>query len=162
MDDKLLIAVAQKAEKFWPPRFIKNSFASSLSMPMTLAKEKRIRKRRDYLRVQRQGFRAFGRFIVVVAKRDQDKSSLKIGITVPKKVGPAHIRNKVKRRIRHIMRVNQNKFLELSLVIVARELVINASFSELEKDILETGKRLKTSSSILYRQRSPVKMLVGK
>lgn len=130
-------------------------------MPMTLAKERRIRKRRDYLRVQRQGFRSFGRFIVVVAKRDQDKSSLKIGITVPKKVGPAHIRNKVKRRIRHIMRLNQHQFFELSLVIVARELVRGASFSELETDILETSKRLKTSNSIFYRQRSPLKMLAG-
>lgn len=110
---------------------------------MTLAKGKRVRKRRDFLRVQRYGFRVFGRFIVAISEREKEKTLGRFGITVPKKVGPAHIRNKVKRRIRHVMRHNQTLFFERTIVIVARDSISNANFSDLENDLIETCKRLK-------------------
>lgn len=110
---------------------------------MTLAKNKRIRKRREFLRVQRSGVRSFGRFVVVIAQRDKEGSLGKIGITVPKKVGTARVRNKVKRRIRHIMRLNQTLFFEKNLVIVARDCAGTAIFRELLVDLIETCRRLK-------------------
>jgi ribonuclease P protein component len=124
---------------------------------MTLTKEKRIRKRRDYLRVQRHGFRAFGRFIVAVAQKDKGKSGGRVGITVPKKVGRAHVRNKIKRRIRHVMRENQGLFFRKALVIVVRESIGNADFSEIKADIIETCKRLQTISAIRSHQHNGLK-----
>jgi ribonuclease P protein component len=112
---------------------------------MTLTKEQRILKRRDFLRVQRFGSRSFGRFVVVIAKKDRDKSIGKFGITVPKKVGVAHDRNKIKRRIRHILRENQELFFEKFLVIIAKDTANDVPFLQLYKDILDACRRLQHS-----------------
>jgi len=110
----------------------------------TFAREKRIRKRRDFLRVQRFGVRSFGRFVVVVAQRSADGLTGKVGITVPKKVGAAHTRNKIKRRIRHIFRLKQDLFLGKSLVVIARESASLITFSDLESDIVAACQKLKS------------------
>jgi ribonuclease P protein component len=110
---------------------------------MTFAKEKRIRKRRDFLRVQRFGCRSFGRFVVIVAQRSANSLVGKVGITVPKKVGAAHIRNKIKRRIRHIFRLKPDLFLGKSLVIIARVGACVITFRDLESDIITACQRLK-------------------
>ncbi len=109
---------------------------------MTLPKDKRLRKRRDYLRVQRFGVRHFGRFVVAIMQRCREGSVGQVGFTVPKKVGAAHVRNKVKRRLRHIVRVNPGLFAERTLVLVARDSASNASFSELSADVIEACRRL--------------------
>jgi|HubBroStandDraft_6_1064221.scaffolds.fasta_scaffold804515_2 ribonuclease P protein component len=118
------------------------------SSPMTLDRNKRIRKRCDFLRIQRGGARSFGRFVIVAAKQDGNGSNGRIGITVPKKVGSAYIRNRVKRRIRHILRLNQHLFYERCLVIVARESAGAISFSELETDLMDTCRRMRSSPPI--------------
>lgn len=114
----------------------------SLPLSLTLPKEKRVRKRREFLRVQKYGFRSFGRFLIVIGQRSKESVG-KFGITVPKKVGPSHARNKIKRRIRHVMRLDQKLFSEKTLVIVARESISKASFPELERDLIEACKRLR-------------------
>jgi ribonuclease P protein component len=123
------------------------------SLPMTLSKEKRLRKRRDYLRVQRFGSRYFGRFIVAVAERCRDGELGRVGFTVPKKVGAAHVRNKIKRRLRHIVRVNQTLFSDRTLVIVARENATLASFADLFGDVVETCRKLRNQRAYNARAR---------
>ena len=110
---------------------------------MTFAKDKRIRKRRDFLRIQRFGARSFGRFVVIVAQRSGIFSG-RVGITVPKKVGAAHIRNKIKRRIRHIFRLKQDLFLGKSLVIIARAGASVVAFRDLNIDIIDACQKLKS------------------
>jgi ribonuclease P protein component len=109
---------------------------------MTFAKEKRIRKRRDFLRVQRFGARSFGRFVVIVAQRSLDLPLGRLGITVPKKVGAAHIRNKIKRRIRHVFRAKQELFKNKSLVVIARTAATLGAFKDLENDIIKACQKL--------------------
>ncbi len=118
---------------------------------LTFTKEKRIRKRRDFLRVQRRGSRVFGRYVVIVAQADNFG---KIGITVPKKVGAAHERNKIKRRVRHIFRHQQDLFTKRSLVIIAKPAANLVSFAELSGDIVSACARIKLDSKPrAYRQR---------
>jgi ribonuclease P protein component len=109
----------------------------------TLPKIKRLRKRREFLRVQRSGSRSFGRFVVVVYRRAHDPSPGRIGITVPKKVGPAHERNKIKRRIRHIFRLRQELFENRDIVVIARSGAALAAFSDLQADVLDACGRIK-------------------
>lgn len=118
---------------------------------LTLAREKRIRKRRDFLRVQRRGARVFGRFIVVIFQNISDPESGNFGITVPKKVGAAHVRNKIKRRIRHIFRHNQQVFLGKSIVVIARDSASNSSFAELNNDLLAAFSRMKQEKNRFFR-----------
>lgn len=115
----------------------------SNTSPMTLSRDKRLRKRRDFLRVQKFGARYFGRFVVAVAQRCKEGDSGKVGFTVPKKVGAAHVRNKIKRRLRHIVRVNSDLFLERTLVVVARDSAARATFAELQLDLIDACRKLK-------------------
>lgn len=127
---------------------------------LTLSRDKRIRKRRDYLRVQRFGMRSFGRFLVVIAQRQKDSTLGKIGITVPKKVGAAHVRNKIKRRIKHTLRTHQDLFLEKSLVVVVKDSASLADFSELSADLIEACRRLKQNRpNLISNQRNTTKKL---
>lgn len=131
--------------------------STTIETSLTLAKEKRIRKRRDFLRVQRRGSRVFGRFVVVVFQHARPECG-NFGITVPKKVGPAHDRNKIKRRIRHIFRHHQEIFSEKSIVIIARDSSSTVSFAELESDLLSACARMKyEKNNRFFRPNKPKK-----
>ncbi len=124
---------------------------------LTLAREKRIRKRRDFLRVQRRGTRVFGRFVVVIFQTIPHLEHGNFGVTVPKKVGPAHDRNKIKRRIRHIFRHNQKVFAGKSIVVIARDSANNASFAELNTDLLAAFSRMKYEKNRFFRSQKTKK-----
>lgn len=128
---------------------------------MTLAREKRIRKRRDYLRVQRYGIRSFGRFLVVISERQKDGKTGRVGITVPKKVGSAHVRNKIKRRIKHTLRTHQDLFFEKNLVVVAKDSSNTADFVELSNDLMDACRRLQNNRSHFISKKHTVKKSLG-
>lgn len=109
---------------------------------MTLERKKRLQKRRDYLRVQKYGVRSFGRFLVAIAQHHRAGTPGRIGITVAKKVGPAHERNKIKRRLKHILRTHQTLFLEKTLIVVVRETAKDASFLDLHADLVDACKKI--------------------
>ncbi len=132
--------------------------STAIESSLTLAKEKRIRKRRDFLRVQRRGSRVFGRFVVVVFQTITHLECGNFGITVPKKVGPAHDRNKIKRRIRHIFRHHQEIFSGKSIVVIARDSSNTTSFVELESDLLSACARMKyEKNNRFFRTNKPKK-----
>lgn len=61
----------------------------------------------------------------------------RFGIVTSKKVGNAVIRNKVKRRIRAIVKNNMNKIATGNdIVIISRKNTANADFALIEKDFL--------------------------
>ena len=65
----------------------------------------------------------------------------RIGITVSKKLGKAVIRNRVRRRLREVYRLNEDKFAAgYDIVVVARSRCIRASFPELTQAYLSLAK----------------------
>ena len=108
----------------------------------SLDKTKRICKRKIFLSLQSKGKRSFGKFLVLVAKMNKNLPLGQFGITVSKTVGKAHERNKVKRRLRHIIRLNQHLLNNKQLVIMARPSSKDCSFTELSHDLFSTYKRL--------------------
>ena len=66
-----------------------------------------------------------------------------LGVTVSTKVGKAVIRNRIRRRIREIYRLNEEKLPRgLDIVVVARIRSRNADYAQLEKDFLHACRRL--------------------
>lgn len=108
----------------------------------SLDKTKRICKRKIFLSLQKKGRRSFGKFLVLVAKINKSLPLGQFGITVSKNVGKAHERNKVKRRLRHIIRLNQHLLNDKQLVIMARPSARDCSFTDLCHDLFSTYKRL--------------------
>ena len=66
----------------------------------------------------------------------------RIGITVSKKLGHAVVRNRVRRRLREVYRLNEALFTAgWDIVVVARSKCVNADFSSLTKAYLELAKK---------------------
>lgn len=95
--------------------------------------KRRIKKRHEFLRIQRTGQRSKAAFVVLIARNVRTLGRL--GLTVPKNVGKAHVRNLVKRRLRHIAREHAYLFERQDLVILALPGAANASCGELQKDV---------------------------
>ena len=56
----------------------------------------------------------------------------RIGITVSKKLGHAVVRNRTRRRIREVYRLNEERFIPgWDIVVVARTRAVNADFQKL-------------------------------
>ena len=70
-------------------------------------------------------------YLVLYARPNRSCSN-RVGITVSKKLGKAHIRNRVRRRLREIYRLNEERFAPgWDIVVVARSRCISADFTRL-------------------------------
>ncbi len=82
-----------------------------------LGKSDRLRTPEDYGRVTRQGRRSSGeRFTVIVAAGEPGRNRL--GITIPRGVGSAVLRNRLRRLIREYFRLNRDLFPTSGDVVV--------------------------------------------
>ena len=79
--------------------------------------------------------------LVLYAKPNRTGTN-RIGITVSKKLGKAVIRNRVRRRLREVYRLNEDKFSPgWDIVVVARSRCISASFEKLTDSYLSLAEK---------------------
>ncbi len=75
--------------------------------------------------------------LVLYARRNRTGTN-RVGITVSKKLGKAHIRNRIRRRLREVYRLNEEKFLPgYDIVVVARSRCLDADFEKLTRAYLQ-------------------------
>ena len=75
-------------------------------------------------------------FMVLYARKNRTQQN-RVGLTVGKKIGHAVVRNRVRRRLREVYRLNEERFLPgYDIVVVARSRAVNASFPQLTKAYL--------------------------
>ena len=73
----------------------------------------------------------------------ENKESNRYGISVPKKTGKAHIRNKIKRRIKNIIDINEkNIHKSYDYVIIIRRRLIELNYQEIETNLLSLINRI--------------------
>ncbi len=90
-------------------------------------------------------------YLVLYARPNRSNVN-RIGITVSKKLGKAHIRNRVRRRLREIYRLSEDKFLSgWDIVVVARTKAVFADFAELTAAYLQLAKK----AGLLKREEAP-------
>ena len=79
--------------------------------------------------------------MVLYARRNRTDAN-RVGITVSKKLGKAHIRNRARRRLREVYRLNEDAFQPgWDIVVVARSKAITCDFRELTKAYLSLAKK---------------------
>lgn len=100
----------------------------------------RLRRRRDFLSIQRRGARGSTDALVVIGRRARGEG--RVGFTVSKKVGKAHARNRVKRRLRHILRTNKQLFARRDLIVVVQPRAVELSFDALKAALFEAVRRM--------------------
>ena len=80
-------------------------------------------------------------YLVLYARKNRLEQN-RVGITVSKKLGKAHIRNRVRRRFREVYRLNEDKFLPgWDIVVVARSKSVEAPFDKLTRSYLSLARK---------------------
>jgi ribonuclease P protein component len=103
----------------------------------TFSRDDRLRKRREFEECYASGVRVSGKHIQVFLLADLSvPARTRLGISVPRRVGGAVQRNRVRRRIREIFRRSRSLFggATVRVVVNARPSAAAASFQELSED----------------------------
>ena len=80
-------------------------------------------------------------FLVLYARRNRLERN-EVGITVSKKLGSAVIRNRIRRRLREVYRLNETRFTPgWDIVVVARSRTVNADFDKLTDAYLSLAEK---------------------
>ncbi|NOY52069.1 MAG: ribonuclease P protein component [Deltaproteobacteria bacterium] len=108
-------------------------------------KDQWIRKHWEYREVYREGDKKVGKNMIVYTCDRGGKIS-RYGIAVSKKIGNAVFRNRVKRRLKEVVRchLRQNQDI-FDRVIVARKAIVHSSYREILLECKALIKRSKVS-----------------
>ena len=80
-------------------------------------------------------------YLVLYAKKNRTTTN-RVGLTVGKKIGHAVVRNRIRRRLREIYRLNEDKFCPgWDIVVVARSRCIGADFQKLTDAYLSLAEK---------------------
>jgi len=112
--------------------------------PEALPKEKRLSKRREYLRVYETGRKLFSRYCVVFFAANGLGHS-RIGVTATKKLGKANVRNRLKRWTRETYRTGRAPLdldkQPLDIVVNVKPNAAAAVFSDYRDDLRRVLRR---------------------
>ncbi|MBV9998806.1 MAG: ribonuclease P protein component [Verrucomicrobia bacterium] len=99
--------------------------------------------RASEFRLVKQDGKAFtGRYVVLAVFRPPDETSVRAGLVTSRRVGPAVVRNRVRRRLREIYRLNRARIGPgWWLVTIARVSASSASLAQLQQDWLRLAGR---------------------
>ncbi len=112
---------------------------------MRLTRQQSMTRAFQFARVRNEGPSVAGRLIVLSAAPLPDpEEESKFGIICTKKIGCAVVRNKLRRRVREIIRAHGEPFVKgVHLVCVLRWRAVEATYAELEHDWKKAARKLK-------------------
>lgn len=110
-----------------------------------MEKKFRIRKSMEFKKVYNGGKNYWNRNLILYTRLNKLEES-RIGITITKKIGNAVVRNKIRRRIKEIYRLNFYRIKGgYDLVFIPKKNVVDISYKELESAVIHI---LKISSML--------------
>lgn len=117
-------------------------------MVFSFSKQDKIRKGHDYSRLKTEG-NVFKTKLLVFNFMESDR--MRLGLIVTKKVGDSVTRNRTKRWIREVFRLNRTAFAKpIDLVIIPRRSELN--FDEIKRDFLYFAEKFNGKISDISRQ----------
>jgi ribonuclease P protein component len=103
---------------------------------IAMNKEYRLRTNEDFKKVYKKGKNYWNRNLTLYVKKNGLKNS-RIGFSVTKKVGNSVVRNKVRRRMKEICRLNFDNIKEgYDIIFIPKKNVVNITYLELESAML--------------------------
>jgi ribonuclease P protein component len=80
-------------------------------------------------------------YLVLYARKNRTTAN-RVGVTVGKKLGGAVVRNRVRRRLREVYRLNEHRFAPgWDIVVVARSRCVSADFASLNRAYLSLAEK---------------------
>ena len=112
--------------------------ARSLSFP----RKRRLTRASEFERVKQAGYAQRGKLVLLGVLAVQNSGACRVGFVTTRRLGGAVARNRVRRRMREIVRKHQNNLREdLWIVVVARPDAMRASYHALEDEWLRLAER---------------------
>ena len=95
-----------------------------------------VKENYEFRRIYAKGRSGVSPYLVVYARPNR-RDHNRLGVTVSTKLGHAVVRNRVRRRIREIFRLNQSALAQgYDMIVVARTRAVGAEYRELERAFL--------------------------
>lgn len=105
---------------------------------MRLPSSLRIKQSREFARLKSEGASFPGRFLVLSVLKGVSDGRFKFGLITSGRLGGAVVRNRIRRRLREIIRKHQERIVEgCHVVVIARWKSPDATQVELERDWLK-------------------------
>ena len=102
-----------------------------------------MRRRAEFVRTYREGKRAHGRYAAIFCFHREDAEAWQLGLTTPRKVGGAVVRNRMKRRTREFFRRRRSALpAGWDFVVNPKPGAESAPFLEFERDLCAILRRL--------------------
>jgi len=102
--------------------------------PARFPKLARLHRAGEFQKLKREGTSFHGNFIVISVVQ-VPQSPMRFGLITSRRVGPAVVRNRVRRRLREIVRADRPGIsMEGWCVVIARARAAQATFSEIRDD----------------------------
>ncbi len=102
-----------------------------------LPKAHRLRRRHEFLRLQRVGRRRSGRHFVVITSTARNGRA-RLGITTSRKVGPAVVRNRIRRFVREVFRRHHAMIVPAKdIVVIARPTAASVGYEDVRRELTE-------------------------
>ena len=100
----------------------------------------------EFRRLYQKGASAVGGGMVLYCRKNRLGHN-RLGVTVSVKLGHAVVRNRVRRRLREIYRLQEHRLSPgYDIVVVARVRAVYSRYAELERDFLRLAKKLQLLS----------------
>jgi ribonuclease P protein component len=105
-------------------------------------KTQRLTRTSEFDQVKKSGHREQGKFIVLTALAVQNSGLGRAGFVTSGRLGSAVVRNRVRRRLREVVRRHQHALRDdIWIVVIARPDATKASYRALEDEWLRLAKR---------------------
>ena len=102
-----------------------------------------MKKNHEFRRMYQKGKSSVNSFLVLYIRPNRLGHN-RLGVTVSAKLGKAVIRNRVRRRLREIWRLNDAEMKQgFDMILVARGRSVKSSYKEIEKAYLRAAAELK-------------------
>ena len=101
-----------------------------------------VKENYEFRRIYAKGKSGVSPYLVVYVRPNR-RGHNRLGVTVSTKLGHAVVRNRVRRRLREIFRLNQDKLTQgYDMIVVARTRAVHAEYRELDRAFLRTCGKL--------------------
>jgi ribonuclease P protein component len=115
---------------------------STSTRNLSFPKSRRLTEAWQFDRVRKDGRAQHGNLLMLAALAGKGVDRFRAGFVTSRKIGGAVARNRVRRRLREIVRKHQHEIVESRWVVtVARPDAARASYGELEDEWLRLAKR---------------------